>query len=301
MFFLQIPGIGEVEKADSSFKAKIATQLDDLSHMPTNEIVNKMIGWLIDLGKDILIALIIWYVGRWIIRRIKKVTEAILEKRKVDISVRGFLQNLISITLNIILLITILSTLEVNTTSFVALFASAGLAIGMALSGTLQNFAGGVMLLLLRPYKVGDFIEAQGQSGTVKTIQLFNTIITTPDNKTIIIPNGPISTSIINNYSTQSTRRIEWIVSINYGDDFEQARSVIEGLLNADSRILHKKGLTIEIKELAESSVNIVVRAWSKAGDYWPVYFDINAKIYKTLPEKGIDFPYNHLDVHLTK
>lgn len=299
MFFLQLPGV-DAEKlieADSSFKAKV----DHFFQLPADEMASSIIKWLINIGLTIILVLVVWYVGRWIIGRIKKVMDNVFEKRKVDLSLRTFLQSLVSITLNILLIITIIGILDLPTTSFIALFASAGLAVGMALSGTLQNFAGGVMLLLLKPYKVGDFIEAQGQSGTVKSIQLFNTIITTPDNKTIIIPNGPISTGIINNYSTQSRRRIEWMVGINYGDDFEKARGIIQGLLEADTRILHDKGLTIEIKELGESSVNIVVRAWSKAGDYWPVYFDINAKIYKTLPEKGIEFPYNHLDVHLSK
>lgn len=302
MFFLQIPGVDSerIAEADSTLKTKFINQLEELAEMPANEILSKTTNWLWDVGKAILIAVVIWYVGRWIIGRIKKMMERIFEKRKVDLSLRVFLQSLVSIVLNIVLIITVIGHLGLSTSSFLALFASAGLAIGMALSGTLQNFAGGVMLLLLKPYKIGDFIEAQGQSGTVKTIQLFNTIITTPDNKTIIIPNGPISTGIINNYSTQNTRRVEWIIGINYGDDFEQARNIIRGILDADTRILPEKGITIELKELAESSVNIVVRVWTKSSDFWAVYFDVNAKIYKALPENGIEFPYNHLDVHLT-
>lgn len=301
MFFLQVPGIDteKIAEADSAVKAKLGSQLETLLDKSPNEIISLITKWVIEIGLKIVAAIIIWYLGRWVIRKIKKVLNNIFEKRDVDMSLRVFLQSLISITLTIILIIITIDILGLSTTSFLALFASAGLAIGVALSGTLQNFAGGVMLLLLKPYRIGDFIEAQGQSGTVKSIQLFNTIITTPDNKTIIIPNGPISTGIVNNYSTQSTRRVEWIIGINYGDDFEKAREVINSILEKDERIIHKKGYTIEIKELGNSAVNILVRVWTKSSDYWAVYFDINAKIYKLFPENGIEFPYDKLDVQL--
>ena len=157
------------------------------------------------------------------------------------------------------------------------------------------------MLLLLKPYHVGDYIEAQGQSGTVKSIQLFNTIINTPDNKTIIIPNGGISTGIINNYSKETTRRVEWIIGIEYGNDFDQAKTVIKELLDADTRILQEPAYLIEITQLADSAVNIVVRAWVNSSDYWNVFFEMNAKIYKTLPQRGINFPFPQMDIHLKK
>ncbi len=195
----------------------------------------------------------------------------------------------------------VVGTLGVETSSIIALFASIGVGVGMALSGTLQNFAGGIMILLFKPFKVGDFIEAQGQSGTVKEIQIFNTILTTPDNKIIIIPNGGLSTGITQNYSTEATRRVDWQFGIAYGDNYDKARNVIEKLLNADNRILKNPDYFIALTSLGESSVNIVVRAWVNAPDYWGVYFDMNEKIYKTFAEENINIPFPQLDVHLVK
>ncbi|HIS33801.1 MAG TPA: mechanosensitive ion channel [Candidatus Avirikenella pullistercoris] len=269
--------------------------------MSIEDIIKTVTTSLIEIALKILLAIAIYFIGRWIIRRILRILKHIFEKHNVDTSLRTFLDNLVSISLTIILFIIIIGVLGLNTSSFIAIFASAGLAIGMALSGTLQNFAGGVMLLLLKPYHVGDYIEAQGQSGTVKSIQLFNTIINTPDNKTIIIPNGGISTGIINNYSKETTRRVEWIIGIEYGNDFDQAKTVIKELLDADTRILQEPAYLIEITQLADSAVNIVVRAWVNSSDYWNVFFEMNAKIYKTLPQRGINFPFPQMDIHLKK
>ena len=303
MLFAQLPNIDvdKINSADSTAKAKIINDIHQLSQMSIEDIIKTVTTSLIEIALKILLAIAIYFIGRWIIRRILRILKHIFEKHNVDTSLRTFLDNLVSISLTIILFIIIIGVLGLNTSSFIAIFASAGLAIGMALSGTLQNFAGGVMLLLLKPYHVGDYIEAQGQSGTVKSIQLFNTIINTPDNKTIIIPNGGISTGIINNYSKETTRRVEWIIGIEYGNDFDQAKTVIKEVLDADTRILQEPAYLIEITQLADSAVNIVVRAWVNSSDYWNVFFEMNAKIYKTLPQRGINFPFPQMDIHLKK
>lgn len=264
-------------------------------------LLSELIQNLIVFGKNLLVAAIIFLVGRWIIKRIIRLMENIFHKREVDVSLRTFLKSVVTITLYIILITVVVSQLGVKTTSLIALLGAAGLAIGMALSGTLQNFAGGVMILLIKPYRVGDYIEAQGQAGTVKDIQIFNTVINTPDNKTIFIPNGPLSTGIVNNYSREETRRVDWTIGINYGDDFANAKAVIREILDSDPRILRTPEYTIEINALADSSVNVVIRVWVKASDYWGVYFDINSRIYSILPQKNIHFPYPQLDVHITK
>ena len=201
----------------------------------------------------------------------------------------------------VMLLLAIIQTLGVNTSSFLALFASAGLAIGMALSGTLQNFAGGVVLLILRPYKVGDYIESQGQSGTVESIGLFSTCLKTPDNQTIYVPNNSIATSIIDNYSQSETRRVDWNLSISYGDDVDVARREILAMLESDNRVLTDTPPVVYVQNLGESSVNLVIRAWVENANYWGLYFDMNEKMYKELPTKGINFPFPQMDVHVKK
>ncbi|MEG1635813.1 MAG: mechanosensitive ion channel, partial [Rikenellaceae bacterium] len=231
----------------------------------------------------------------------KKIVRNILEKREIDVSLRSFILSFISITLTLLLIITIVTILGIDTTSFVALFASAGLAIGMALSGTLQNFAGGVLILFLKPFKVGDFIETQGQVGTVKDIHLFNIILNTPDNKTIVIPNGGISNGIINNYSREERRRVDWTFSIAYGDDYDTARELILSLLKADQRVFWDPQPLVALGSLADSSVNLTVRAWVLTSDYWGVYFDMNEKVYKTFSTNGLNIPFPQLDVHMVK
>jgi small conductance mechanosensitive channel len=197
--------------------------------------------------------------------------------------------------------ITALGMLGVEMTSFIAILAAAGLAVGMALSGTLQNFAGGVMILLFKPFKKGDFIEAQGHSGTVNEIQIFMTILKTPDNKTIMIPNGPLSTGSLTNYSREPRRRVDWTIGIGYGDDVDKAYEVIRRLLDGDDRILDDPEPFIAVKELADSSVNFTVRAWVNASDYWGVFFRMNEEVYKTFDKEGLNIPYPQSDVHLFK
>jgi len=260
-----------------------------------------MIDLGISVGSKILLAIVVFLVGRWIVRRLNKLLAKILEKRHVEASLSTFVKSLVNITLTLLLIIVVIGVLGIETSSFIALFASAGVAIGMALSGTLQNFAGGVMILLFKPFKVGDTIEAQGQSGTVREIQIFNTILATPDNKIIIIPNGGLSTGLMKNYSREATRRVDWEFGIAYGDDYTKAKAVIARLLDADGRVLKDPAYFIALTSLGESSVNIVVRAWVNAGDYWGVYFDMNEKVYKTFAEENLNIPFPQLDVHLHK
>lgn len=273
--------------------------LSSTSTLSWDVFISKMIDLGISLGSKLLIALVIFIIGRWLVKRILRLTCTIMQKRQVEASLYSFVRSLVGITLNFVLLITIISVLGIETSSFIALFASAGVAIGMALSGTLQNFAGGVMILLFKPFKVGDSIEAQGQSGKVKEIQIFNTLITTPDNKLIIIPNGGLSTGIMKNYSKEPTRRVDWEFGIGYGDSYDKAKAVIDKLLASDSRVLQDPAWFIALTSLGESSVNIVVRAWVNAPDYWDVYFNLNEKVYKTFAEEGLNIPFPQLDVHL--
>ena len=269
------------------------------SSVSLDTFLSKMIDLGISAGSKILLAIVVFIVGRWIVRRLNKLLARILERRHVEASLSTFVKSLVSITLTLLLIIIVIGVLGIETSSFIALFASAGVAIGMALSGTLQNFAGGVMILLFKPFKVGDTIEAQGQSGTVREIQIFNTILATPDNKIIIIPNGGLSTGMMKNFSKEATRRVDWEFGIAYGDDYTKAKKVIARLLDADSRVLKDPAYFIALTSLGASSVNIVVRAWVNSGDYWGVYFDINEKVYKTFAEEDLNIPFPQMDVHV--
>ncbi|WP_018336126.1 MULTISPECIES: mechanosensitive ion channel family protein [Butyricimonas] len=277
--------------------------MEELFTSPSNVSMDVFLSKMVDLGiavgSKILFALLVLIVGRWIVRRLNKLLNRILIKREVEASLTTFVRSLVSITLNLLLIIVIIGILGIETSSFIALFASAGVAVGMALSGTLQNFAGGVMILLFKPFRVGDFIEAQGQSGTVREIQIFNTILTTADNKVIIIPNGGLSTGLMKNYSKEATRRVDWEFGIAYGDDYTKAKEVLSRLLDAETRVLKDPAYFIALTSLGESSVNIVVRAWVNAPDYWGVYFDMNEKVYKTFAEEKLNIPFPQLDVHL--
>ena len=257
---------------------------------------------LIHFAIQLTIAILVFYTGRFILRKIANVVKRILVRRKVEASIATFVHSAIETVLYFILIIAVIGILGIETSSFVALFASAGVAIGMALSGTLQNFAGGVLVLLLRPYSVGDYIEAQGYAGTVKAIKMFHTILTTPDNKTIIIPNGPLSNSNINNYSGQTERRLEWKIGVAYGTEFEHAKSVIASILDSIPEIDHQTPAHLPgifIDSLADSAVIITARAWVNVNDYWNVHFKVNELIYSTLPQNGIEFPFPQMDVHV--
>lgn len=364
MTLLQIP---IPVPADTTAKAAEVTDgMQALRALSLEDLINKLAHTMVDFAFHLAIAIVVFYLGKFIISRLYSVLASILLRRKVERSLSSFVLSLVRMVLYFILVVTVIGILGINTSSFIAIFASAGVAIGMALSGTLQNFAGGVLILLLKPYKVGDYIEAQGYAGTVTEIQIFSTIICTYDNKSIIIPNGGLSTSSINNWSRESYRRVDWSISISYGDDFDLARREITRMLNADPRIVkttmaydmkardiesaqeaqtddqepadnhgrlyrffHRGSRRIKsrleqadeaiatpltnirlnadlapkvyLSEMADSSVNIVARAWVLSTDYWNVYYDFNEKFYAELPRLGLNFPFPQLDVHLRR
>lgn len=250
------------------------------------------------LGLTLLKALLVFLVGRLLIGLVNKLVKRILQKRDIEPSVKTFVGSLVNVVLTVLLLVSVVGALGVQTTSFAALLASAGVAIGMALSGNLANFAGGLIILLFKPFKVGDYIEAQGTGGTVKEIQIFHTILVTPDNKVVYIPNGSLSSGVSTNFSRQATRRVDWTFSVDYGEDYDKVKEVIQAVLARDSRILADPAPFIALHALAESSVNIVVRVWVNSADYWDVYFGINQAVYTTFNEKGINFPFPQLTVH---
>lgn len=232
---------------------------------------------------------VISVLSGWITRRMNH----------VDPSLKSFLKSMTSIVLKILLLISVMGMVGIEMTSFVAIVAAAGLALGLALSGTLQNFSGGVIILIFKPFKVGHYITAQGHSGTVDEIQIFNTILRTPDNKMIVIPNGGLSTGSLINFSEHPTRRVDWTFGIAYGDSYQKARKVLLDLISQDSRIMDEPAPFIALSELADSSVNLAVRAWVNAPDYWGVYFDMNQKVYSAFAAEGLNIPFPQMDIHL--
>jgi small conductance mechanosensitive channel len=253
----------------------------------------------IEYGSSLLIALVILIVGFMIAKRISKMIKKVFEKKDFDPSLQGFLISLVSIALKILVVLTALSQLGIEMTSFIALIGAAGLAIGMAFSGTLGNFAGGVMILIFRPYKVGDYIKAQGEEGTVQQIQIFNTILLTVDNKTIIIPNGAMANGNMTNYNEQPKRRVDFTVGIGYGDDYDTAKAVLQRFIDEDEKILKDEANFIGLGELADSSVNLKLRVWTKTEDYWEVFFRMNEKIYKQFGKEGLNIPFPQMDVHV--
>lgn len=276
--------------------------LDVLASSPRLEkMINSLVEQGSHLGWTIIKAILVFIVGRFVIQMINKLVRRILTKRDFDPSVKTFVGSLVNVTLMILLIISVVGALGVQTTSFAALLASAGVAVGMALSGNLSNFAGGLIILLFKPYKVGDYIESQGVGGTVREIQIFHTILLTADNKNIYIPNGSLSSGVVTNIGKEPTRRVEWTFGVDYGSDYEHVKRVIESVLAQDARILNEPAPFIALSALADSSVNVVVRAWVKSPDYWGVYFDTNKAIYATFNAQGIGFPFPQLTVHQAK
>ena len=284
---------------DSVQKANLAKAVEKIASLDYHELLQTMLSESVWVIIKILIALAIYFIGRWIVHRIVRLIDVAMEHRKVDVSLRSFTRNTVRVIFSLILVLIVVQTLGVNVTSLIAVFSAATLAIGMALSGTAQNFAGGVMILVMKPYRVGDYISAQGQSGTVREIKLFSTVITTSDNQTIYIPNNAIATAIIDNYSTAEQRRVDWTVGISYGDDVDVARRVILGMLASDARIQKEPAAVVRVAALADSSVNLTVRAWVANADYWDVFFEYNERFYKELPAAGINFPFPQMDVHV--
>ncbi len=371
-----IPGLTPEAAPADSIPAKAASSIAELKSLSLQDFLDRMVQSAVNFAINVALAIVVFYVGRFIIRRIVKLIQTVFLRRQIDKSLSSFIVSLVNIVLYFILIVTIIGILGIETTSFLAIFASAGVAIGMALSGTLQNFAGGVLILLLKPYKVGDYIEVKGFAGTVKEIQIFFTVITTYDNKSISIPNSALSNDSVNNWSRESYRRVSWTVGMSYGDNVDAAREAILKMFDADERIqdtpsmlarraaalepdteddeeyadddnaddeeptaeetaprrsfwdhlLHRhrqaKAVIRERKErqarrlmnlqprpdrspkvfvdaLADSSVNLTIRAWTRTANYWDVYYDYNERFYKELPSVGIRFPFPQLDVHL--
>ena len=276
--------------------AAAATQAEGLDQL--QHFLQTLIDWGVSAGGRLIGAALIFVVGRFLISFLNRLVAKIMVRRHFDPSVQSFVRSLVNILLTILLIIAVVSKLGVETTSFAALLASAGVAVGMALSGNLQNFAGGLIVLLLRPYRVGDLIESQGVIGTVNEIQIFHTILLTADNKMIYIPNGSLSSGTVVNYSRQTTRRVEWIIGVEYGEQMAKVEQVINALIAADKRILPTPEPFVALHALDSSSVNVVIRVWVNAADYWGVYFDMNKAIYETFNREGIGFPFPQLTLH---
>ena len=253
----------------------------------------------VTLGERLLAALIIFIVGKYIIKWVNRLFAKVLENRKVEAGVQTFLRSMVNILMIIMLAMAVIGRLGIELTGFAALLASAGVAVGMALSGNLQNLAGGLIILVFRPYKVGDYIESgTGASGTVQEIQIFHTVLVTPDNKVIYAPNGVMSNALCTNYSHKEERRVDFTFSFEYGEDFEKVRAVLLKVIAADSRILTTPEPFIELGAMADSSVNVTVRVWVKSADYWNVFFGMNKEVYATFNKEGINIPYPQMVVH---
>lgn len=318
---LQIPEAAPVDTVAASHienvTGKVAATVDSIVANPeslsvTNiaktvvgidwsSIITSMSGMMFEFILRVLAAVLVFYVGKFVINKVHKLLKAVMERKKVEPSLNSFLLSLFKMSMLFLLIITTIAILGIETGSFIALFASAGVAVGMALSGTLQNFAGGVLLLLLKPYKVGDFIEAENLMGTVKEIQIFHTVILTPNNERITIPNGGLATGTINNFSSEPYRRVEWRVGISYGDSVDKAREVIMDILDKEPLAIHGEMCpnSVALEELADSAVTLVVRSWCTHENYWTVFYNVNERIYNELPKNGLNFPFPQMDVHL--
>jgi small conductance mechanosensitive channel len=264
-----------------------------------NTIMLNLENYFFAFAPKIVAAILVLVIGFWFVKIIGKFSENKMKKSNVEVSLRHFLTSFFSIILKVLVVITAISMLGVEMTSFIAILAAAGFAVGLALQGGLSNFAGGVLILLFKPFKVGDYIDAQGFSGTVNKIQIFNTILKTPDNKTIIIPNGTLSNNALTNFSTEKTRRVDFTFGIGYNDDIKKARKVIESLIVKDKRVLKDPIYNIFVKELGDNSVNFTVRVWVNAQDYWPFYFDMQENVKLEFDKNKLSIPFPQREVHV--
>ena len=269
-----------------------------------DQLIEKLIDLSVTAGRHILGALLVYLIGAFLVKLINRLVHTMLDRRRIDVSVQSFVRSLVNILLTILLIISVISALGINTTSFAALLASAGVAVGMALSGNLQNFAGGLVILLFKPYRVGDWIEAQGVQGTVREIQIFHTILLTADGKQVYMPNGSLSTSVVVNYSKEEDRRVQWVVGVDYGQDVSLVREKVLALFKADSRVVQDvadKQPFIGLETLADSSVNLTIRVWVKTADYWPMYYEGQQQVYELFNREGINIPFPQAVFHLEK
>lgn len=285
--------------------AEIAAVADKIANTPTSELFAELLDKVVSFGIKVLVAVALYFIGGWLIRRIKKMLQKIFEKHDfLDQAIESFIMSIAGIALWIILIIAIIGTLGIETTSFAALLAGGGMAIGLALNGTVQNFAGGIMILIFRPFKAGDFIEMQGFTGTVTEVTITSTKLTTTDNRVIIIPNGAISNGTINNYSHMPMRRLDITIDVEYGTSSEKTCELLQTLIKQDDRILTaetsgKADPFVALSSLKDSSIQFVVRVWVKSEDYWDVNYDLLKKIYEELPKNGVQFPYPKLDINI--
>jgi small conductance mechanosensitive channel len=263
------------------------------------ELIAKIYELITVFGVKILAAVAVFIIGRWVAKLMRRIVDKVMGKRSVDPTIGKFVANLTYIALLTFFILAALGLLGIQTTSFIAVIGAAGLAIGLALQGSLANFAAGFLLIIFRPYKVGDYIEGGGTAGTVEAIQLFTTQLASPDNKTIIVPNSKMTGDNIVNYSTKGTRRVDMVFGIGYEDDIDKARNIITEILSQDERILKDPPTNIAVSELADSSVNFIARPWVNAADYWNVYFETTEKVKKRFDAQGISIPYPQRDVHV--
>ncbi len=265
------------------------------------QILDQAPGVITAYGIKIILVVVVYVVGKWLAVKLSNLLHKAMNARGVDATVSDFTKNIAYYAMFAMVIIAALGQLGVQTASFVAIVGAAGLAIGFALQGSLANFASGVLLILFRPFKNGDFVEAGGAMGSVKEISIFSTILLTPDNKTIIISNSAVMGGNIVNFSSESERRVDFTVGVGYGASLDLVRKELQAIADADDRVLHDKGITIGVAELADSSVNFAFRVWAKTDDYWGIYFDINEKIKRRFDEVGIEIPYPQMDVHVSK
>lgn len=285
-------------------KEEVTQQIDSVSQnfekvMGFN--MDEIYQWLVKIGSNLILAVLIFVIGFWLAKTLSRGVRKVLTKSNTDPGLVSFLTSLTSIVLKILVVVTGITQLGIEMTSFVAILGAAGLAIGMAFSGTLSNFAGGVMILAFKPFRVGDFIQTQNESGTVQEILIFNTYLHTVDNKVVILPNGPVANGNIINYTKADKRRVDLVIGISYGDDYQLARRLLMQMIDEDTRILRDPEPFVGLGQLADSSVNITIRVWTKTEDYWKVFFELNEKVYSEFPKNGLHFPFPQMDIHVTK
>lgn len=302
--------LAQADTTVSDTVKEVGEKMISIDPKSPQEIVSQSISWFdsatnwlttngLSFCVSLLGALAFLFIGFWVSKLIVKALRKMMVRKNSDPGLISFVTSLANIALKIMIIISVMGMVGIQMTSFIAVLGAAGIAVGMALQGTLSNFASGVMILIFKPYKVDDYIEANGVAGVVKEIQIFNTIITTVDNKTIIVPNGSLATNTLTNYSKQPIRRVDWTVGVSYGTDFNVAKESIMRILNADSRVLKDPEIFVSISSLSDSSVDIVVRVWVNSPDYWDVYFDFYNTVYAKFNEEGISFPFPQMDVHI--
>lgn len=298
--------LDSITRRDSlnAIQAEIASVMEKITTTPSTDLLKELLDNTIRFGLKVLAAFLIYICGAWLIRKIKHILANGFEKRQTDAGIASFVQSIVSIALTLVLIIITVGTLGIDTSSIAALLTGGGLAMGLALNGTVQNFAGGLMILVFKPFKAGDFIEMQGFAGTVTEISITSTKLATTDNRVIIIPNGKISSEVINNYSSRQMRRLEIIIDVEYGSSAEQTKEVLYEIIRNDQRILDINGGApadpfVALSALKDSSVEFIMRVWVKSDDYWNVKYSLNEDIYKKLPENGIHFPFPQLDVNI--